>query len=55
MLSANFSQKHYRPERSGVIYLKYKGKNLQPRILYPARLSFKIEDLDKELPQRSKS
>ena len=25
-------------------YLKYNGKNLQPRILYPARLSFRIED-----------
>ena len=43
-LTAIFQEKLCRPEGNGRIYLKYllKGKNLQPRFLYPARISFKI-------------
>ena len=31
-----------------------KGKNLQPRILYPARLSFKMEGEIKSFPAKQK-
>ena len=43
-LTADLSAETCRPEGNGRIYLKYwKGKNLQPRLLYPARISFKID------------
>ena len=32
-----------------------KGKNLQPRILYPARLPFRIGGEIKELPRQAKT
>ena len=40
-----FQQKFYRPEGSGMIYLKVmKGeKTLLPRILHPAKLSFRFD------------
>jgi len=31
-----------------------KGKNLQPRMLYPARLSFRIEGEIKSFPDKQK-
>ena len=37
------------------IYKVLKGKNLQPRILYPARMSFKIEGGNKEFLQQTKA
>ena len=38
----------YKPEGNSVIIFKVmKGKNLQPRILYPARLSFSFPDKQK--------
>ena len=36
-------QKHYRPGGNGKRYLKCSKEKMQPRILYPARISFKIE------------
>ena len=43
-LSADFSIKTLKARREWKnIFKVLKGKNLQPRLLYPARLSFKIE------------
>ena len=36
------------------IFKVLKGKNLQPRILYPARISFKIEGEIKIFPNKKK-
>ena len=38
-------QKHHRPEDSGKIVKFLKEKILHPRILYPARMSFKIGEI----------
>ena len=48
-LSANFSTETLQGIREwqDIIYL-LKEKNLHPRILYPARISFKIEDYNKD-------
>ena len=44
MLSANFSTETLQVRREWHdIFKVLKGKNLQPRILYPAYLSFRIE------------
>ena len=43
-LSADFSTKSLQARRKWQeIFKVLKGKNMQPRILYPARISFKIE------------
>ena len=34
------------------IYQVMKGKDLQPRLLYPARVSSKMEDKIKSIPER---
>uniref|UniRef100_A0ABI7X393 L1 transposable element dsRBD-like domain-containing protein n=1 Tax=Felis catus TaxID=9685 RepID=A0ABI7X393_FELCA len=36
------------------IFKVLKGKNLQPRIFYPARLSFRIEGEIKSIPHKQK-
>jgi len=36
------------------IFKMLKGKNLQPRMLYPARLSFRIEGEIKSFPDKQK-
>ena len=38
-----FLQKLRRPERSGMIYSQFQKGNIQPRLLFSARLSFRIE------------
>jgi hypothetical protein len=39
-----FQQRLCRPEGSATIYFKVmKGKNLQPRVLYPAKLTFTFD------------
>ena len=44
-LSADFSTETLQARREWQdIFKVLKGKNLQPRILYPARISFKIEE-----------
>ena len=43
-LSADFSEETLQAKREWyAIFKVLKGKNLQPRILYPAKLSFRIE------------
>ena len=32
-----------------------KSRDLQPRLLYPAKLSFRIKGADKELPRQEKT
>ena len=45
MLSADFSVEILQARREGHdIFKVLKGENPQPRILYPARLSFRIEE-----------
>ena len=36
------------------IFKVMKGKNLQPRILYPARLSFRLDGEIKSFPEKQK-
>ena len=44
-LSADFSTENQQARREWCDILNMmKGKNLQPRLLYPARLSFRFED-----------
>lgn len=42
-LSADFQPKLSRPEDSGRMLKLLRGKNVQPRIFHPARLSFRFE------------
>ena len=51
-----FQQKHSRPEERHHIIkaLKGKKKKLQPRILYPGSLSFRIEGDIKSFPDKHK-
>ena len=44
--------KLYKPEGNGMTYLK--GKNLQPRILNPARLYFRFDGEIKSFPDKQK-
>ena len=55
-LSANFSteKSQARTERQD-IFKVLKEKNLQPRILYPARLSFRIEDETRNFSDKQKT
>ena len=50
-LSADFSTETLHPRRDWHdIFKVMKGKNLQPRILYPARLSFRFDGEIKSFP-----
>ena len=54
-LSADFSTETLQARREWQdIFKVLKGKNLQPRILYPARISFKIEGEIKIFPNKQK-
>ena len=54
-LSADFSAETLQARREWHdILIVMKGKNLQPRILYPARLSFRF-DAEIKILQKSKS
>ena len=54
-LSANFSTEILQARRDWQdIFKALKGKNMQPRILYPARISFKIEGEIKSFPNKQK-
>ena len=54
-LSANFSTEIPQPRRECQdIFNVLKGKNLQPRILYPTRISFKIEREIKNFSNKKK-
>ena len=52
-LSADFSTETIQAEGNGMIYLKW-WKDLQPRVLYPARLSFKFDGKIKSFPDKQK-
>ena len=47
-------QKLYKPEGNGTIFKMTKGKNLQPRTFYPARLSFRFDVEIKSFPDKQK-
>ena len=54
-LSADFSAETLQARREWHDTFKVlKGKNLQPRILYPVRLSFKMEGKLKTFPDKQK-
>uniref|UniRef100_A0A8D0MJY9 L1 transposable element dsRBD-like domain-containing protein n=1 Tax=Sus scrofa TaxID=9823 RepID=A0A8D0MJY9_PIG len=54
-LSADFSTETPQARREWQdIFKVLKGKNLQPRILYPARISFKIEGEIKNFSNKQK-
>uniref|UniRef100_A0A8D1HQ27 L1 transposable element dsRBD-like domain-containing protein n=1 Tax=Sus scrofa TaxID=9823 RepID=A0A8D1HQ27_PIG len=54
-LSANFSAETLQARREWHDILKVvKGKNLQPRLLYPARLSFRFEGEIKTFTDKQK-
>ena len=55
-LSADFSTEGLQTRREWhYIFKMMKGKNLQPRLLYPARLSFKFDREIKSFPNKQKS
>ena len=54
-LSADFSTETLQTRREWHdIFKVMKGKNLQPRILYPARLSFSFDGEIKSFPDKQK-
>ena len=54
-ISADFSTETLQARREWQeIFKVLKGKNMQPRILYPARISFKIEGEIKIFPNKQK-
>ena len=54
-LSADFSIETLQARREWHdIFKVMKGKNLQPRILYPARCSFKFNGESKSFPEKQK-
>ena len=54
-LSADFSPETLQARREWHnIFKVMKGKNLQPRILYPARLSFRFDGEIKSFPDNQK-
>ena len=54
-LSADFSTETLQARREWQdIFKVVKGKNMQPRVLYPARISFKIEEEIKNFSNKQK-
>ena len=54
-LSADFSEQYLQARRGWKEVLKVmKGKDLHPRLLYPAKLSFRMEGLIKCFPDKVK-
>ena len=55
MLSADFSTETLQARREWHdIFKVMKGKNLQPRLLYPTRLSFRFDGEIKSFPDKQK-
>ena len=53
MLSADFSKETFQARRSWKeVFEVVKGKNLHPRLLYPAKLSFRMEGQIKCFPDK---
>ena len=54
-LSADFSKETLQARRNWQeVFKVMKGKDLQPRLLYPAKLSFRIEGQIKSFPDKKK-
>ena len=54
-LSSDFSRETLQARREWHdIFKEMKGKNLQPRILYPARFSFRFDGEIKSFPDKQK-
>ena len=53
-LSADFSKETFKARRSWTVFQVMKGKDLHPRLLYPARLSFRMEGQIKCFPDKVK-
>ena len=55
ILSADFSKETFQARRGWKeVFEVIKGKDLHPRLLYPAKLSFKIEGQIKCFPDKAK-
>ena len=55
-LSADFSKETLQVRRDWQeIFKVMKSRDLQPRLLYPAKLSFRIEGLVKSFPDKKKN
>ena len=54
MLSANFSKETLQERRGWKVFKVMKGKDLHPRLLYPAKLSFRMEGQIKCSPDKVK-
>ena len=54
-LSADFSKENLQASRNGQeIFKVMKSRDLQPRFLYPAKLSFRIKEQRKSFPHKKK-
>ena len=53
-LSADFSTETLQASRERHLFQVLKGKNLQPRTLYPPRLSFRFDGEIKSFPEKQK-
>ena len=53
-LSADFSKETLQAKRSWKVFQVMKGKDLHPRLLYPAKLSFRMEGKIKFFPDKVK-
>ena len=53
-LSADFSKEMLQAKGTGKNYSVMKSRNLQPRLLYPAKLSLRIEGHIKSFPDKEK-
>ena len=53
-LSADFSKETLQARRGSKVFQVMKGKDLHPRILYPAKLSFRMEGQIKCFPDKVK-
>ena len=53
-LSADFSKETLQARRGWQVFQVMKGKDLQPRLLYPAKLSFRMEGQIKCFPDKVK-
>ena len=53
-LSADFSKETFQARRGWKVFGVMKGKDLQPRLLYPAKLSFRMEGQIKCFPDKVK-
>ena len=53
-LSADFSKETWQARRDWQEIKVRKSRNLQPRLLYPVKISFRIEGQNKSFPEKKK-